>query len=202
MISRIYDPLGLASPFLLEGKRILQVLCKNDYSWDQPVSEEFIKLWDQWKAELKKLGGLKMNRCFKPQEFGKVKDCSLHHFSDASQDGYGQVSYIRLVDESGNIHCNLVMAKSRVAPLKYISIPRMELTAAALSVKVSSFLKKELTIHSPIEEYYWTDSQVVLAYINNDIKRFKMSVANRIQLISEKSLLNQWMCIESKKKCS
>ena len=139
-----------------------------------------------------------MNRCFKPQEFGKVKDCSLHHFTDASQDGYGKVSYIRLVDVSGNIHCNLVVAKARVAPLKYISIPRMELTAAALSVKVSSFLKKELTIHSPIEEYYWTDSQVVLAYINNDIKWFKIFVANRIQLIREKSLLNQWMYIESK----
>ena len=78
-------------------------------------------------------------------------DCILHHFSDASQDGYGQVSYFKLVNEDVYIHCSLAMAKSRVTPLKFVSIPRLELTAAALSIKVSL-----------IREFYWTDSMVVL----------------------------------------
>ena len=89
---------------------------------------------------MKQLENIKMDRCFKPLNFGKLMDCSLHHSSDASKDGYGQVSYLRLVDVDGNIHCSLVMAKSRVTPLKFVSIPRLELTAAALSIKVSILL--------------------------------------------------------------
>ena len=72
-------------------------------------------------------------------------DCILHHFSDASQDGYGQVSYFRLVNEDVYIHCSLVITKSRATPIKFVSIPRLELTAAALSIKVSLILKKGLT---------------------------------------------------------
>ena len=70
----------------------------------------------------------------------KVIDCSLHHFSDASQDEYGQVSYMKLVDQKGMIHCGLVMAKSRVTPIKFVSIPRLELAAASLSIKGSVML--------------------------------------------------------------
>ena len=75
---------------------------------------------------------------------GKVVDCNLHHFSDACKNGYGQASYIRLVNEKGRICCSLVMGKARVAPRKYISIPRMELVAATLAVKQSALLRKEL----------------------------------------------------------
>ena len=67
--------------------------------------------------------------------FGKVVDCSLHHFSNACENGYGQASYIRLACEKGRILCSPVMGKARVAPLKYISVPRMELVAATLLVK-------------------------------------------------------------------
>ena len=84
MLSKIYDPLGFAAPFLLKGKRILQVLCKSNYSWDEAVSDDYIKDWNKWKMELQQLEGLEINRGFKPSKFGKVIDCSLHHFSDAS----------------------------------------------------------------------------------------------------------------------
>ena len=125
-------------------------------------------------------------------------DCCLHHFSDASQDGYGQVSYLRLVDQKGMIHCGLVMAKSRVTPINFFFTPSLELAVAALSIKVSRMLQKELIIHSKIKEYFWTDSQIVLSYINSNSKRFKVFVANRVQLIKENSDVSQWMYIESK----
>ena len=80
------------------------------------------------------------------------------------------VKYFRLVDEDGHFHCSLVMVKSRVTPLKFISIPRLEWTAVALSVKVSILLKKELTISTSIREFYWTDSKVVLGYIRNEVQ--------------------------------
>ena len=188
----------MAAPFFLKGKKILQELCKSNFSWDDAVSDDYIVEWERWKKELQLLENLKMERCFKPSKFGKVIDCSLHHFSDASQDGYGQVTYLRIVDEKGYIKCSLVMAKSRVPPTKFVSIPRLELTAAALSIKVSAMLRRELAIHPTIKEYFWTDSEVVLGYVNNDAKRFKIFVANRVQLIRENSDVNQWMYVDSR----
>ena len=84
MISKIYDPLGLVAPFPLKGKRILQELCKSNFSWDDAVPDNYIVEWEKWKKELQLLENLKMERCFKPSKFGKVIDSSLHHFSDAS----------------------------------------------------------------------------------------------------------------------
>ena len=90
------------------------------------------------------------------------------------------------------------MAKSSVPPTIFVSIPRLELTAAALSIKVSAMLRRELTIHQTIKEYFWTDSEVVLGYVNNDAKHFKIFVANRVQLIQENSDVNQWMYVDSR----
>ena len=108
------------------------------------------------------------------------------------------MSYLRLVAQKGMIHCGLKMAKSRVTLIKFVSILRLELAAAAHPIKVSMMLRKELTIHSEIKEYFWTDSQVVLSYINSNLKRFKTFVANRVQPIKENSNVSQWMYTESK----
>ena len=91
---------------------------------------------------------------------------TLHHFSDAFEEGYGLVSYLKFVDTENKIHCVFVMGKSRVARLKFVSIPRLELTAATLSVKVSKLIREELQ-HSINKEYFWTDGQVVLGYLQN-----------------------------------
>ena len=73
--------------------------------------------------------------CFKPAAFGEVSSISLHHFSDASELGYGQCSYIRMVSKNGQIDCCLLLGKARVIPKKFAFIPRLELTAAKLSAK-------------------------------------------------------------------
>ena len=106
-----------------------------------------------------------------------LKKIELHHFSDASTEGYGQCSYLRLVDKSEEVSCSLVMGKARVTPLKPITIPRLELTAAVVSVKVSDMLSRELK-YGELEEVFWTDSKVVQAYIQNDVRRFHTFVAN------------------------
>ena len=75
-----------------------------------------------------------MDRCIIPDGFGSVVSRQIHHFSDASATGYGQVTYLRSVDDKGNIHCAFLMGKSRMAPLKAMTIPRLELTPATTSV--------------------------------------------------------------------
>ena len=197
MISKIYDPLRLDAPFLLKGKRISQDLCKSNFSWDDAVSDDYVVEWERWKKELQLLENLKMERCFKPSKFGKVIDCTLHHFSDATQDGYGQVTYLRIIDEKGYIKCSMLMAKSRVTTPKIVSIPRLQLTAAPLSIKLSAMLRRELAIHPTIKEYFSTDSDVVLGYLNNDAKCSKIFVTNRFQLIRWNSDVNQWMYVDS-----
>lgn len=90
--------------------------------------------------------------------------------------------YLRLIDDQQRVHCSLVMAKSRVAQIKPVTISGLELTADLVLVKVSSILLEELAIIK-ITEWFWTDNKVVFGYISNDSRRFPVFVANRIQHI-------------------
>ena len=128
-------------------------------------------------------------RCYKSTDFGQIVEYTLYPFSDASETGYGQTSYLKVINENGDVHCCLIFGKSRIAPVKYVSIPRLELTVATLSVKVSHMLRKQLDIPVASEEP-WTDSQVVLGYINNQTRQFKVFVANHAQFIKEITKLN------------
>ena len=187
----LYDPLGFLSPVILVGRQILQEICKQHHDWDAPLPEDIIKRWQTWKQSLIDLQQIRISRCYKPMNFTGIATAQLHHFSDASTEGYGQCSYLRLVDKTGKIHCSLVMAKARVAPLKQVTIPRLELAAAVLSVRVGSMLMKVLQYEN-LEEFYWSDSKVVLGYISNEAKRFHTYVANRIQQIRNHTEPGQW----------
>ena len=145
-ISSVYDPLGIAAPFVLEERKILQKLCQLKVGRDEKIPDNLKKDWVCWRNKLPKLENVKVNRCYKPGNFGKVMKAEVHLFSDASEEGYGQCSYLRLIDEFGTIDCSLLIGKSRVSPIKYVLIPRLELTAATLSIKMSKLIKKELDI--------------------------------------------------------
>ena len=196
-VSSMYDPLGLISPFLLEGKKLLQEICANKHGWDEPLTELQLHRFERWKLQLKPLEQFEIQRCLKPKDFGVIVNVSLHHFSDGAEEGYGQVSYVRYLNDKGDIHCQLILSKSRVAPLKRPTIPRLELSAAVVSVKVSLFLKRELDTKID-NEFFWTDAQVVLSYISNESKRFHIFVANRSQFVREKTQLDQWRYVPSK----
>ncbi|XP_043088736.1 LOW QUALITY PROTEIN: uncharacterized protein LOC122334940 [Puntigrus tetrazona] len=190
-VASLYDPLGFIAPFLLSGKLVLQEMCRNGTGWDDPLPKELQSSWEHWKADLVNLEKICISRCYVPANFGKVVKRELHHFSDTSNSGYGQCTYLRSISEEGNIHCALVIGKSRVAPIKVQTIPRLELTAAVISVAMSNMLKQELD-YADIEEHFWTDSQVVLGYINNEARRFHTFVANRVQKIHLSTTPQQW----------
>ena len=128
------------APFLLNGRTIIQILSQQELGWDETVSDEVAKDCMEWKSKLPALENLRISKCIKPSGFGKIKMCSIHQFSAASVGGYGQSSYLRLEDDQGKIHCVLLIGKSRVTTLKYISIPRLELIAPTLFIKVSLLL--------------------------------------------------------------
>ena len=145
-LSSVHDPLCLASPFILKDRRIIQRLCQGNTGWDDTVSDEVQKEWTKWRVKLPALEEIVIQRCIKPADFGKVMESAIHHFSDASEDGYGQFSYLRLVNDQGVVHCVLLTGKARVGPLEDVSKPRLELVAPTLSVKIALLLRKELDI--------------------------------------------------------
>ena len=124
-VSSIFDPLGFIAPLVLEGKSILQDLCHQEVDWDDPIPDDTKIRWEKWRSQLHLLTQFSLPRCFKREGFGPVIKRQIHHFSDASTKGYGQCSYLRLEDASYKIHCSLVCGKSRVTPLKPVTVPRL-----------------------------------------------------------------------------
>lgn len=194
-VSTVYDPTGLAAPVVLRGKLLLQELCALSLDWDDPLPERLVPEWRRWREDVLKLADVKVSRCVKPVNFGVVKEAQLHTFADASFKGYGACSYLRLINEDGEVHCSFIMGKARVSPIKAVTIPRLELTAAVLSVRLSSLLQKELEYD--LKQTFWTDSKVVLGYLNNDKKRFHVYVANRVQQIKNKTSSDQWRYVNT-----
>ncbi|XP_028410841.1 uncharacterized protein LOC114533508 [Dendronephthya gigantea] len=194
MVSAIYsffDPLGLIAPFVMKAKLLLQVLSRKQISWDDPLPGNELAQWTRWLQDIPKLQEVKISRCFIPLSFSEIKVVQLHLFSDASRVGYAAVAYLRLEEASGNVHIAFVMGKSRLAPLREISIPRLELTAAVLSVRLSTIIREELDM-SIQKTYYWTDSMSVLKCINNQTKRSHTFESNRLTVIHSETDPSEW----------
>ena len=197
VVCSIFDPLGLAAPYILPAKILLQDLCRNKSEWDAEISGTDLRRWQQWLYDLPKLKELFIDRCLKPIDFGAVSCIQLHYFADASEQGYGIVVYIRFTNREGRVHCQLLLSKARVAPSKKTTIPRMELTAATIAVKIHRKLQDLWNLRADLI-FFWTDSMSVLRYINNETTRFHTFVANRITVIREGSECSQWKYVSSK----
>ncbi|XP_034073841.1 uncharacterized protein LOC117547324 [Gymnodraco acuticeps] len=197
VVGSIYDPLGFLAPFTLPAKLIMQELCRKKLGWDENIPQALVQQWSGWLADINKMAEFQVDRCMKPTSFGHVRHAQLHHFSDASESGYGTVSYLRLENDNKEVHVSFITGKSRVSPLKQVTIPRMELTAAVLAVKIDTMLKNELQLQLD-QSVFWTDSTTVLKYIKNENKRFQTFVANRISLIRDAMDVSQWRYIGTK----
>ena len=188
ILSSVYDPLGLASPFVLIARRIVQSLCQEKVGWDDPIPEKEKEQWERWIDGLRDMKRISVPRCIQP--FRPVQ-MELNHFSDASEVAYGVVSYLRVIAKDGRIECTIVMAKSRLAPLKRLTLPRLELQAATLAARQNALLRKELglDLRPPT---YWTDSTTVLQYISNTTARYHTFVANRVAEIQNATNVEEW----------
>lgn len=150
VVSSIYDPLGFLSPLILPAKMLLQELCRQNLGWDSVIPSVLLNQWKQWINELDKVAEFQVNRCFKPMNFGQPTHACLHHFADACETGYGTATYLKMQNSANMVHVAFMLGKARVTPLKPITIPRLELSAAVLAVKVDIMLKKELQL--PLED--------------------------------------------------
>ncbi|XP_032387795.1 uncharacterized protein LOC116699370 [Etheostoma spectabile] len=196
VVSSLYDPLGFLAPFIMPAKLMLQELCRRNLKWDEQIPPFFSKQWYDWLSDLQRISEFKVDRCIKPQNFSVSATAQIHHFSDASLVGYGTVAYLRLQD-GNNVHVSFLVGKARVTPLKSITIPRLELTAAVLVVRMDQMLHREMQCQLE-KSRFWTDSTTVLKYISNETKRFHTFVANRVSVIREATDVDQWKYVGSK----
>jgi len=191
IMSSVYDPFGFVSPVILLAKLIFQAECKTAKGWDEELEPENRAKWEKWLQDLPVLEEIATDRCVVPDDFGKISEACLHHFCDASEKAYGAVTYLRLLNDKRQIHCVFMLAKSRLAPIKIMTIPRLELSAAVLAVQMDSKLRKELKMNLG-QSVFWTDSTTVIQYLKNTTKRFKTFVANRVSRIHNESDPVQW----------
>ncbi|XP_064098069.1 uncharacterized protein LOC135209292 [Macrobrachium nipponense] len=196
IVSSIYDPLGFAAPFVLPAKQILQDLCKETtLTWDDEVPDDHQRRFKQWISEAPNLQKITIPRCLKLPQQAKDTVFQMHVFSDASASGYGAVAYLTS-NEGGCSKTSFLIGKARVAPLKATSIPRLELTAAAVAVNLGQKMTLELDLHLN-DICYYTDSTTVLYYIRAERKRFPVFVANRVRQIRDFSNANQWKYVST-----
>ena len=189
LVSSIFDPIGYISPFTVRAKFIIQELWQSGLDWDDPLPEEAEEKCRPWLAELNHLRSFRLSR-HHPDFTSQAKEIEIHMFSDASELGFGAVGYLRYQTDSG-VRVSFLASKTHVAPLKVISIPRLELQGAVLAVCLARVLREELRL-GEVRKVFWTDSQIVLRYLTNWSRRFKPFVANRVAEIIEQSDASDW----------
>lgn len=196
VVSSIFDPLGFVSPVTLRAKAIVQKLCKEKIGWDEEIPDKYRDEWKRWLDNLPHIEDVAIRRGFRSKDAAKLKQVQLHVFCDGSELGYGACAYLRLVDENDLVSCSLVLGKARLAPMKQLSIPRMELSGAVVACRIKALLYSELDMKVD-QTMFWTDSTILLGYINNKTRRFKTFVGNRLSVIHECSTPEQWQHVES-----
>ena len=189
-VAKVFDALGFLSPATIKMKILLQRLWELKLEWDQPVPKEIEDVWSQWRRELPSLTTLPIPRCYRPQGF-PVTSLQLHGFSDASEEAYAGVVYLRLANSDGGVHTTLVLSKTKVSPIKRLSIPRLELCGAHVLVKLLCHVRQTLNI--PADSVFaWTDSTIVLSWLSGNPRRFKTYVGNRVSYIIDQLPPERW----------
>ncbi|XP_050059728.1 uncharacterized protein LOC126551013 [Aphis gossypii] len=190
-ISSLFDPLGLVGPIVIRAKILMQKLWQLQCDWDNPVP---IEVKNEWKNYLNSLHYLReLEVPLVPRYLGTEIDyeIQIHGFADASLLAYGACLYIRCSSRD-NVHVTkLICAKSKIAPLKVISLPRLELCATVILARLANKVLPKLKLNIK-NKYFWTDSSITLAYIKSPSSKWKTFVAHRVSEIQDITSLNEW----------
>ncbi|GFT40409.1 integrase catalytic domain-containing protein [Trichonephila clavipes] len=191
-IGKIFDPLGLLSPFTIRIKCLIQELWIKKITWDEILPPKLKEKWLIWCKELPLLDNLRIPRLVLDSTNDEVSDLiEIHIFCDASKLAYGAAAYVK-VRKQNEVLVNLIASKTRVEPLKAVTLPRLELLGALVAARLSSRVQEIVRKKKECKVFHWTDSKIVLFWIKGSSKRWKQFVANRVQEISELTDPDSW----------
>ncbi|KAL6416716.1 hypothetical protein ACFW04_013197 [Cataglyphis niger] len=177
LTARLFDPLGWLAPTVIRAKVMFQSTWLRGATWDTPLEEANAQQWSTFERDFPRLEEIRVERRVPVCDaYAKVE---LHGFADASERAYAAVVYSRTEDHQGGISISLIAAKTRVAPLKTVSLPRLELCAASLLTKLVAHLRQVLGAED-VPIHLWSDSTVALGWIRGHPSRWTVYVANRV----------------------
>ncbi|XP_055645639.1 uncharacterized protein LOC129782532 [Toxorhynchites rutilus septentrionalis] len=191
LVMSIFDPLGLVANFVIHGKVLVQDVWRSGIEWDETIPEAIYPMWNRWILALQELSSVRINRSYFPGYDPKsLESIELHVFVDASMTAYAAAAYFRIIDRE-TVRCTLVASKTKVAPLKQLSVPGLELQADVIGTRLMKTIIESHTI--PIRrKIFWSDSNIVLAWLRSDQHQFHQFVAFRVGEILEQSEASDW----------
>ncbi|XP_043464547.1 uncharacterized protein LOC122499986 [Leptopilina heterotoma] len=193
-IAKLFDPLGWLAPFILKSKLLLQNCWLASLDWDEVLPINLSSEWVEFQQQLQQLNLVKIPRWIQTESDNSTWE--LHGFSDASERAYSAALYIVHRSPVNGSHSNLIIAKTKLAPVKAISLPKLELCGATLLAKLTSVVTEKLKFTNPT--YYWSDSQIVLSWLQGHPSRWKPFVANRVSEIHSLAKEIPWRHVPSK----
>lgn len=185
-IGKLYDPNGYISPVVVSAKILMQRIWLSKLDWDEQIlsNSSILNDWLKFMHSLPELNKISIPRWLSMKGNWQSE---LHTFSDASQDAYAAVVYVRTTDLDGNVTIRLVQSKTKVAPIKRLSIPRLELCGAHIAARLAETVLNEFS--NQINDcHFWTDSEIVLIWLKKATHQLKMFVGNRIAAIQHKTI--------------
>lgn len=185
--SKLYDPCGILSPITIKSKILMQEVWKSGVDWDSNVNKDIQNEWNIYRDELPMIEHIKIDRWFQTMPESQVY---LNGFCDSSEKAVAAVVY--LIQTTQNITTStLICSKTRVAPLNPETIPRLELNGAVLLANLAERITTNLKIHKQ-NIHLWTDSSIVLHWLNSHASKWKTYVSHRVNEIHNLFGLSHW----------
>ncbi|XP_054706729.1 uncharacterized protein LOC129216539 [Uloborus diversus] len=192
-IAKLYDPLGLIGPIICKAKIFMQRLWLLRLKWEDKLPDSIATEWRNFVISLKEIENIKVQRYLENEDGDTLK---LHGFADASEAAYGATIYLQSISESHEVSSHLICSKSRVAPLKKMSIARLELSACHLLAELTQKTLKSLKMNIK-EVILWSDSTIALAWIKTPSHQLKTYVGNRVSTIQQITEAYHWKHVAS-----
>lgn len=190
-LARIFDPIGFLNPYVIGIKIMFQQIWRLGLSWDEPLPSDMQDNMSAWVSGFEEINQWRIPRCLAIDAWNRIDHLSLFGFSDASEKAYGGCVYLR-VTEGDTSKVSLLISRARVAPLKGMTLPRLELMGALIVARLIVFVKRALKLPADISYICFTDSMIALNWIKADPNRWKQFVANRVREIQTLTSPSNW----------
>ena len=196
VVSAVYDPIGLVAPFTVQARLLLKDIWRlSGQQWDDDLPDEIVTKFNEWSKELPTLSEIQIPRSYFEE---RVETLELHMFGDSSQDVFSAVAFLRgkVATATGyTTELAFVFGKARVAPMKALTIPKLELQASLLAARLRNEIENALTVRVD-NTFMWTDSTTVLQWLHS-LEKQPVFVTNRVAEILELTTVDEWNYVKS-----